>query len=156
MKEIYPELFRLMMRIARMRHRVSMDAVSGLGIHPSEHLLLMNLGRMGSAVSQTQIACEMEVTPASVARTVKSLDAGGYIERNESEGDSRRNEIRITEKGKAVTEESRRMFTALDDEICAGFSDGELMQLRDFFRRMLENISALERGKKDRGERDAT
>jgi len=152
MKEIYGDLGSLLMRITRSHHRISMGAISGMGIHPSEHFLLMCLVCMGSAVSQAQIAERMDVTPASVARTIKKLDAGGYIERNECEGDGRRNEIRITEKGRAVTEETKRMFMAMDEEIYAGFSDEELNCLHGLLSRMLGNICALEQGRKGREE----
>lgn len=155
MKDIYPELCGLMMRITRIHHRINLGAVSKLGIHPSQHFLLMCLGRMGSAVSQTQIASEMDVTPASVARTIKNLDMGGYIKRNESEGDCRRNEIYVTEKGRRVTEESKRMFHEIDEGIYAGFSDEDLLQLRGLLRRMLDNICVLEQDRKAGEEMDA-
>ena len=152
MNDLYPELSGLMMRITRIHHRINLGAVSGMDIHPSEHFLLMSLVRMGSAVSQTQLAERMDVTPASVARTIKNLDAGGYITRNECEGDCRRNEIRITEKGRAVAEETKRLFMEIDEEIYAGFSDEELECLRGLFSRMLKNVCALEQGRKAREE----
>lgn len=142
------ELFRMIMRINRIHHRVNTNSVSKLGIHPSEHFLLMQLDHIGEAASQSQIACMMDITPASVARTIKSLNNGGYIEKNECEGDSRRNEIRITAKGKAVTEESRRMFSITDEKLFEGFSEEELKRMRGFLERMLENISAYEQSKK--------
>ena len=152
MKEIYPELYGLMMRSTRIRHKINMGEISGLGIHPSEHFLLVSLAREGRAFSQTKLAEMLDVSPASVARTIKSLDAGGYIERNESEGDSRRNEIRITEKGRTVLEKSRRMFEEMDDEIYSGFSDEELHCLHGLLSRMLGNICTLEQKRKVREE----
>lgn len=154
-EETYIELSRLMMHVSRVHHRINMSAIRGLGIHPSEHFLLMRLDRMGNAGSQCQIAEELNITPASVARTVKSLDNGGYIRRNECAGDSRRNEIHITEKGRAVTEESRRMFSATDAKIFGGFSQEDLCALRGYLERMLQNVSALEQSVKMREEMDA-
>ena len=152
MKEIYPELYGQMMRITRIRHKINMGAISGLGIHPSEHFLLVSLAREGRAFSQTRLAEMLDVSPASVARTIKTLDAGGYIERNESEGDCRRNEIRITEKGRAVLEKSRSMFEGMDKEIYSGFSDEELYCLHGLLGRMLGNICAFEQAMKAREE----
>ena len=152
MNDLYPELSGLMMRISRIHHRINLGAVSGMDIHPSEHFLLMCLVRMGSAVSQTQLAERMDVTPASVARTIKNLDAGGFITRNECEGDCRRNEIRITEKGRAVVEETKRLFMEIDEEVYAGFSDEELECLHGLLSRMLKNVCTLEQGRKAREE----
>ena len=152
MKDIYPELCGLLMRSTRIRHKINMNAISGLGIHPSEHFLLVSLAREGHAFSQTKLAEMLDVSPACVARTIKSLDASGYIKRNESEGDSRRNEIRITEKGRAVLEKSRRMFEEMDEEIYSGFSDEDLNCLHGLLSRMLENICTLEQKMKAREE----
>ena len=152
MKEIYPEICGMLMRFTRALHKISVGAVGGLGIHPSEHFLLMGLNRLGCALSQSQLAEKLDVSPASVARTLKNLDAGGFIERNESEGDCRRNEIRITEKGSVVLEKSIRMFGSIDERIYDGFSDSELDALHGMLSRMLDNISALEQDEKAREE----
>ena len=62
----------MQMHIGRMQHRIIEARVRRLGIHPSQHILLMHLSQMGRFPSQTQIAQELDVSPASVARTLKS------------------------------------------------------------------------------------
>ena len=113
------------------------------GVTPSQHFVLMQLGRMGDVPSQVQIADEMHVTPASIARTVKSLDAAGYIERSSGK-DVRRNEIRVTLKGKELIDRSHSFFRDLNERSFQGFSPEELDLLGSMLERVLANLAQLE------------
>lgn len=133
-----------MMRIGRRRHQIIENAVSKLGIMPSKHYVLMQLSCMGQAASQAQIAEKMHISPASVARTLKALDADGYILRSCSGDDSRRNEISISPKGEAMVTRSREMFDELDEMIFRDFSGEELAQLSSMLERVLGNLEKIE------------
>lgn len=130
-------------RIGR-KHRQAMNrSFDEFGVTPSQHFVLMQLGRMGDVPSQVQIADEMHVTPASVARTVKSLDAAGYIERSSGK-DVRRNEIRVTLKGKELIDRSHSFFRDLNERSFQGFSPEELDLLGSMLERVLANLAQLE------------
>ena len=145
----YHKLCCMMMRAMRMHRRVIEGRIRELGIHPSQHFLLMQLSREGNIPSQAKIAEMMDVSPASVARTLKNLDEGGYISRADGETDSRRNEIAITQKGEAVVNESRRVFMGVDDAIYADFTGDEIIQLEYLLNKMIGNLAALEQCEKE-------
>lgn len=132
--------------LGRMQHRIIEARVRSLGIHPSQHLLLMRLSDMGRFPSQTQIAEELDISPASVARTLKQLEAGGYIERCGSDVDGRRNEIAISCKGVEMVQRSKEIFDGLEAVSYAGFSEEELDQLEALLMREIDNLRRLERG----------
>lgn len=136
-------------RIETKRRQVMERSFEEFGVTPSQHFVLMQLGRMGDVPSQVQIAEEMHVTPASIARTVKCLDAEGFIARN-SGSDVRRNEIHITPKGWETIERSRSLFRAIDERVFQGFAPEELNCLSDMLERMLFNLSQLEEENKRR------
>ena len=145
----YHKLCCMLMRAMRMHRRVIEARIQELGIHPSQHFVLMQLSRAGHMASQAQIAEMMDVSPASVARTLKSLDEGGYITRAGGRTDSRRNEIAITSRGEAVVNESRRLFTDVDDAVYADFTPEELEQLEGMVNKMIVKLSALEQAEKE-------
>lgn len=149
MEKNYRELCILHGRIGRMRHRIIESRIAGLGIHPSQHLLLMHLSDMGRFSSQAQIAEKMHVSPASVARTLKSLEAGGYIQRFDSDADGRRNEIAITEKGEDVVRQSRELFACIDSHQYAGFTAEEMELLLRLAERQVGNLQLLDQTDKD-------
>ena len=129
-----------MRRIDRAQLRIIERTVGDLGILPSQHILLMHLSREGRVPSQAQIAQKLHVSPARVTLVMKSLDAEGYIERA-SGADGRRNEIAITEKGKAMVERSWAFFKQLDEACYAGFSPEELERFSGYLERVLGNLA---------------
>lgn len=136
----------MQMHIGRMQHRIIEARVRRLGIHPSQHILLMHLSQMGRFPSQTQIAQELDVSPASVARTLKSLEANGYIERCGSDVDGRRNEIAITAKGEEMVRRSREIFDRLEAATFENFSDAELDCLEALLGKVMANLRRMEQG----------
>lgn len=144
----------MQMHIGRMQHRIIEARVRRLGIHPSQHILLMHLSQMGRFPSQTQIARELDVSPASVARTLKSLEASGYIERCGSDVDGRRNEIAITAKGEEMVRRSREIFDRLEAATFENFSDAELDCLEALLGKVMENLRRMEQDGGNAGEEE--
>ena len=120
MKDVYWRITESLRRIDRMRRQVMDRSFEEFGITPGQHFVLMHLERMGNVLSQVQIAEEMHVTPANVARTVKSLDAAGYIQRVIGE-DERRNEICVTPRGRELIERSHSIFRGMNERCFQGF-----------------------------------
>ncbi|MBQ8506193.1 MAG: MarR family transcriptional regulator [Clostridia bacterium] len=149
MEDRYQKLCMLQMQIGRMRHRIIDGRIQELGIHPSQHLMLVHLSRMGRILSQARLAEELNVSPALVARTLKNLEAGGYIERADSSTDGRRNEITITSLGEAVLRKGKCMVQGVDACSFEGFSTEELDQLQGLLKKMFDNIARLEQAEKE-------
>lgn len=146
MFEQYRSVNELLMCIGRRRKQIGEMAMEALEILPSQHFVLVWLKHMGRAGSQAQLAEMMQVSPASVARTLKALDRDGYIRRCGG-ADGRCNEIVITEKGEQVLGKSCVLFRELDARSYAGFSDEELSLMQDLLGRMLNNLSKMKEEK---------
>ncbi|MBO5746364.1 MAG: MarR family transcriptional regulator [Clostridia bacterium] len=127
-------------RTDRMHRRLFENhAVDTFGIHRSQHMTLMYISRHENA-SQKQIADEFKISAAAVAVTLKKLEAGGFIVRGIAKHDNRQNFINITEKGKRVVRETRRLFTAIDYAMFDGMSDEELEFLMVCSEKMYQNL----------------
>lgn len=139
---------RLFMGTDRVHRKLFERMVASLGIHRSQHFLLMNIDREGVG-SQKELAARLGISTAAVAVTLKKLEAEGYIERTVAEGDSRNNEIRITDAGKRVIGVSRdyiekldaAMFRDIDSETLAVF-----MQCLETMKKNLVDFEASEEG----------
>ena len=107
-------------------HRALIDSrVGSLGIHRTQHRILMHLARHGKLPSQKDLAKHLDVTPAAVTCALKKIENDGYIERTLGH-DNRYNEIQITEKGRVLVQQTRTMFSEVDESMFVGFSDDEL------------------------------
>lgn len=134
------EVCRLFIRTDRL-HRCAVEkSVSELGIHRSQHFLLMRIAKCGGRVSQKKLAEALMVSGAAVAVSLKKLEAGGYIEKVRGESDSRCNEVCLTDKGRAVIDESERRFLAVDGRMCEGISESELAVFVSCLEKMQANL----------------
>lgn len=114
-------------------------AVDVFGIHRSQHMMLMFISKNKNA-SQRQIADAFNISAAAVAVTLKKLEAAGFIVRNASKMDSRRNHICISERGQEIINETSHVFGNIDRLMFKGFTDDEIEQLRVFCERMYDNL----------------
>ncbi len=112
------------------------------GMHRSQHRMLMYLTKCESTPSQKDLAKHFDISPAAVAVTLKKLESDGYIERGKcaERSDSRYNEIKITERGRVASMQSRKYFQHVDSEAFKDFSDDELAAFTDLLERMQNNL----------------
>lgn len=129
----------MMLRTGRM-HKSMLDArVREIGIHRTQHRILMRLAKCGALPSQKELADHLDVTPAAVTGALKKIEQDGYIERTLGH-DSRFNEVNITEKGKALVEKTRRMFSEADIAMFDGLTEQELDNYISVLEKLQENI----------------
>lgn len=134
----------LLIRTTRLHHRNIERLFGDTGLHRSQRRLLMLLSRCEEAPSQREIADKFDISPACVARTLKSLASDGYISRTGAENDLRRNNVSITEKGLSTIDETRRAFDRIDQRAFEGLSSDEINQLIRLLDCVQENLRALE------------
>lgn len=119
-------------------HKALIDShVGRLGIHRTHHRILMHLARHDKLPSQKELAAHLNITPAAVTGALKKIEKDGFVERTLG-SDNRYNELRITEKGRELVSESRKIFCQVDSSMFDGFSDEEL----DTYITCLEKLQA--------------
>ena len=126
-------------------HKACVDRmVSKIGLHRSQHMMLMFLARHGECLSQKQISEIAEISPAAVAVTLKKLENGGYIEKKVDDIDGRFNKISITDAGREIVEKSRKIFLFVDGKMCEGIAETELATFEKCLDKMGENIKNID------------
>lgn len=145
-KDMSPEM-RLIdkyLRIAR-RHRVVMERrLNSTGVYRSQHRILMFISDNPN-ISQKELARMTEVSTATIAVSLKKLEKGGYIKRVVDEKDNRYNQLCITEKGKAVIEESHQIFREVDKAMFEGLSEEEYQTLEKLLDHVYGNLEEYEK-----------
>ena len=134
----------LILRVSRTHKRVVERQISELGIHGGQHHLLMMLSRMGQFTAQNELARQMDISPASVANMLKRLESGGYIQRRAHSSDGRCNEVKITEQGNRVVEQSVRIFEDVDRRMFEGIDEEDRSALRAALGKVLGNLRKME------------
>ena len=78
---------------------------------------------------------------STVTALVNKLKEQGYVERIQSESDSRVVYVRLTEKGKAYTVETGAISSALNEKCFAGFTESQKDALYEFLARIPKNFA---------------
>ena len=123
--QIARRVCQMFMKTDRLHRKAFEVLVSRLGIHRSQHMMLMHLAK-NEGIAQKTIAKHMQISEAAVAVSIKKLEASGYIEKNSNEKDGRCNDIKITQLGCEIVNASEKFFAEIDSTMIKGISDGML------------------------------
>lgn len=126
----------------QMHRRLIEKKLEGTGIHRAQHRLLMSLAD-NQFVSQVDLARHLEVTPATIAVSLKSMEKDGLICRKVKGEDNRANFVELTEKGKRIAEDSREYFDSVDEQMYQGFSQKERKELSNYLDRVYDNMNQM-------------
>lgn len=129
-------------------HRNAIQAeLNAAGLQEVGHPLLLCILRSGGdrcpggkVQAQRELAELLNVSPAAVATSLKSLEKKGYVCRQPGPGDARCNRVLLTEKGQKAVDDCFVCLRRATDRMYAGFTEAEQATLRDFYLRMLDNL----------------
>ncbi len=130
------EGMRMLMKVAR-RHQACVERSLGdRDMHHGQHRLLLQLVRSPLPLSQKELADQMCVSPAAVTTLLKKLEKEGYVSRAVTDSDNRRNDIRLTDSGRAKIEECRDLFESINRTMFEGLSEEDLL----IFSRLVQHM----------------
>ena len=129
----------MMIKTDHMHKALIESRVGSLGIHRTQHRILMHLARTDKLPSQKELAERLDVTPAAVTCAIKKIEADGYVERALG-SDNRFIELSITDKGRDMVKKTRKLFCETDSSIFDGFTDEELETYISCLEKLQANI----------------
>ncbi len=133
-----------LLSLDRAHRRAIEKQVGEMGLHRSQHRLLMKLSRSEEMPSQAELARRLEISPPAVATALKRLEKEGYIVRQDDQNDCRNQKVRLTEKGREILLCTCKRFEGVDREMLCGISEAELEMFCDIAARMQHNLEARE------------
>ncbi len=139
------ELSRLERGIHRHRRNRHQQAMGRKGLRYGQPPMLMILYDE-QPICQTKLATLMNVTPASVAVSLKRMEKSGWIVKETDPRDMRFSVIRLTKQGEELAQYCRSEMESIDARQYVGFTEEELSQLADFYKRMNENLKLAQEG----------
>jgi DNA-binding MarR family transcriptional regulator len=126
-KKITPhDILRLFIQADRLHRNLAEIRMARLNIHRSQHMMLLCISSFSEPPTQKEISKKLDITAATAAVTLKKLEEHGYITKVTSEGDGRCNKVSITEKGKNILSEGKKIVNEIDKATIEGLSHKEL------------------------------
>lgn len=135
-REIAKEAFH---QVHWLHRRVMEKRLESTGVFHSQHRILMSLARHDGC-SQKEIAQLHRISTAAMTVHLKKLEKAGLVKREADGADHRCNVICLTEKGRAVVEQSRTIFDQVDSGMFYGLSEQELETFVSCLGQMAQNL----------------
>jgi len=128
-------------RLLSLRHRArAAQLLTPLGLHPGQEALLLELDRTGPRI-QAQLSEALGCEPPSVTLMSRKLEISGHIQRTPDPADRRATTVALTDSGKALADQIRRLWLTLAEETIRDLPAEMLEQLPGVLRTMSTNVS---------------
>ncbi len=88
----------------------------------------------------SELAKRMELDSSTVSRHIRHLEENGYLSRTDDPDDRRATRIGLTDRGRAVLDESMRARVAIVDAATADWSEADRETLRTLMTRLATSI----------------
>lgn len=141
MESKYQDIVKNMSKLTLL-HRIHIQKMAAAnGLYPGQ-LPILEYILQNDNCTQKEIAEHLQVSPASVATSIKRMQRSGLVEKITDKSDLRYNRITLTDMGRKVVTKSRKDFNKVDKLLFKGFSDDEIKELCGYFERMIDNLSS--------------
>lgn len=113
-------------RLASGRVRAHMEKI---GLHRGQGFVLMHLWRR-DGVAQREIACAMQISPATMTNMLQRMEQAGWILRERDSGDQRIVRVHLTDKAKSLQAEAEETFREIEEEFASIYTEEERATLK--------------------------
>jgi len=130
-------------RIRRRSEQIVAEMLTSEGltdITPAQANVMMVLFQAKSPLTASQVASGLGVSEVTIARFVKSLESGAWVERTPSPSDGRARLLRPTQKAYDALPQFVRVSNAVMDQTYEGFAQEEIGQLLSIIDKVRANL----------------
>lgn len=113
---------------------------------PPAQMRMLEFIEKNDGCTQAEVAENMSVSPASIAQSIKRMEAAGCVSRSAREGDLRAKSLHITAEGLEAAKRCRRFFDELENKMYAGFSEEERELTSSLLSRIIANLESADTG----------
>lgn len=136
----------LLIRVCRVHHNLARQSLEKIGLHRGQPPILFALGKQ-DGMTHSELAAKMEVSPAAISNMVKRMEQAGFVVRRRDAEDERVSRVYKTDAGRAIYSEMEAIAQQVNETTFAGFTEEERIIMRDFLRRIHDNLQrAVTRG----------
>jgi DNA-binding MarR family transcriptional regulator len=137
--ELQRAIRHLISQTSDLKHRRVRALLDELGLYRGQTPVLRALWAQ-DGLTQTELTERLKRSPSTVTKTVQRLEKAGFVRRGPDDSDERISRVFLTDAGRAIQPAVEEVWTKLDRQLFAGFSDQELSLLADFLTRVCRNI----------------
>jgi DNA-binding MarR family transcriptional regulator len=131
----------LFFRLWRSTHTRTAEVLGSAGLTPALFALLNVIGAREGAIQQ-ELGSALGIDRSTMVSLIDQLESAELATRRPSATDRRAREIAITPKGRRLLQRARELISQVEDEILAGLTAEERIELLALLRRALDSAPA--------------
>jgi MarR family transcriptional regulator, organic hydroperoxide resistance regulator len=129
----------ILANICHLHHARAHQLFEAIGLYRGQPPVLFALWEQ-EGLTQTELAKDLRVSPATVTKMLQRMEKAGFILRNLDTQDQRVTRVYLTEAGRSVRSQLEAVLKKMEAETFAGFSEVELDLLRKSLLHMRSNL----------------
>ncbi len=129
----------MLAQVYQLHHERARAQVHALGLYRGQPSLIFALAEADGR-TQTELAAQLHVTPATVTKMVQRMESAGFVQRQPDADDQRISRVYLTAAGRAVSADLERIFATFDAETFAGLDAAERKTLHCLLARIRANL----------------
>jgi len=126
--------------VCKLHHDRVRSLFESVGLYRGQPPVLKALAEE-DGLSHSDLAARLRVTPATVSKMIDRMQRAGFVRRQADPQDQRVSRVYLTEQGRSVQAELRRLFRTIEQETFAGLAPEEMALLRRFLLHVRENLA---------------
>ena len=115
------------------------EAVAQQGLFSGQQDILLAIVE-NDGITQSRLAAQMNVAPATISVSVKRMEKNGFIVKKPDELDARIIRLYPTKKALLAPERIREHMHTLEKSICKGMTEEQIRELSDLLDLAIDNL----------------
>lgn len=100
--------------------------------------------QQNQGVYQRNIEEEFHISRATASNMISVMERRGLIQRKPVEHDARLKQLVMTELGQSLIDRAHEDISQMEQLLTQGFSEEEITALKDYLKRIVDNLGAIE------------
>ena len=130
----------MLAQVCKLHRQRAEVLLSEIGLHTGQEMLLCGLWEK-EGITQTELAENLMIQPATVTNMLQRLEREGFVERRPDSEDQRISRVYTTEKGRDMEGVVQEQWNQLEQESFAGFSVEERVLLRRLLLQVYQQLA---------------
>jgi DNA-binding MarR family transcriptional regulator len=129
----------LFAQVCHLHYTRAHQLLEEIGLYRGQPQVLRSLWRQ-EGLTQTDLATELNITPATLTRMLQRMERAGFIVRKPDGIDMRVTRVFLTEMGRDIEFKVKKIWEFMEKETFQDFEESELYHLRNGLSHMRTNL----------------
>lgn len=138
----YDSLYDIFLQVIRQHYQLTYRLLDEIGLYPGQPPMLFALNTRDGQ-SQKDLANKLGVKPATITVMLKRMEKSGLVKRYQDIDDQRISRVYITDRGREICKELKRVKENIETECFKNFTVEEQILFRRLLMQMGKDVSKI-------------